>query len=35
VTAQTARELLATFEATQLSHVEDRDRLKAELTTLK
>jgi hypothetical protein len=33
--AETARELLATFEETQKSHVEDRDRLRAELAACK
>jgi len=32
--AQAARDLLATFELTQQSHVEDRDRLREELATL-
>jgi hypothetical protein len=32
--AATARALLATFEDTQLSHVQDRDRLRAELAAL-
>lgn len=29
--AQTARDLLATFEITQKAHIDDRDRLRAEL----
>jgi hypothetical protein len=33
--AETARELLATFELTQKSHVEDRDRLRAKLAASK
>jgi hypothetical protein len=32
--AITARDLLATFETTQASHVTDRDRLRAELAAL-
>jgi hypothetical protein len=32
--AQTADDLLATFECTQESHVRDRDRLRAELASL-
>jgi hypothetical protein len=32
--AYQARELLATFELTQQSHVRDRDRLRAELAAL-
>ncbi|MET0407234.1 MAG: hypothetical protein ABW006_02570 [Hyphomicrobium sp.] len=31
---QAARDLLATFELTQQSHVEDRDRLREELAKL-
>jgi|tagenome__1003787_1003787.scaffolds.fasta_scaffold20535480_2 hypothetical protein len=33
--AETARQLLATFEMTQRSHVGDRDRLRAELAACK
>lgn len=33
--ALTARDLLATFEQTQQSHVEDRDRLREELAACK
>jgi len=33
--AQTARELLATFETAQQSNLDDRDRLRAELAALK
>ncbi len=32
--AQAARELLATFEVTHQSHLEDRDRLRGELAAL-